>query len=109
MPNPRTHSPVVNESLVKKTSCYDNVSDNETYIALQSVGLLSPGNIHVSWQSSVVMEESPVFGLGCQVLSLLGVADVQHIQVNTKVEIHVIQYIKRFFLRDSSQVLIVLC
>lgn len=29
------------------------------------------------------MEESPVVGLGCQVLSLLGVADVDHVQIDT--------------------------
>lgn len=55
----------------------------EPYVALQSIGLLSPGNIHVRGESRILVEESPVLGLGRQVLSLLGVADVQHIQINT--------------------------
>lgn len=62
--------------------------NNKTYIALQSVGLLSPGDVHVGWQSCILVEESPVVGLGCQVLSLLGVADVDHVQINTKDKIH---------------------
>lgn len=76
--------------LSHKTSCY-LMSNYEAYIALQSIGLLSPGNIHVRGQSRILMEESPVFGLGCQVLSLLGVADVQHIQMNTGDRINFIQ------------------
>lgn len=67
------------------------MSDNETYIALEVVGLLGPGNIHVGCRSRIVVEESPVVRLGCQVLSLLGMADVQHVQVKTGDEIHFIQ------------------
>lgn len=55
----------------------------ETYVTLQPVGLLSPGHAHVRGQSGVLVEESPVVGLGCQVLGLLGVADVDHVQINT--------------------------
>lgn len=54
----------------------------ETYVALQSVGLLRPGDVDVSWQGRVLVEGGPVVGLGGQVLSFLRVADVQHVQVN---------------------------
>lgn len=66
----------------KKYQCWLSL-DGVTYIALQPVGLLGPGHIHVTGQSRVLMKESPVVGVGCQVLSLLGVADVYHVQVKT--------------------------
>lgn len=55
-----------------------------THVALQVVGLLSPGNVHVRGQASVVMQDGPVRRLRGQVLSLLCVADVQHVQINTE-------------------------
>lgn len=54
-----------------------------SYITLQPIGFLSPGDAPVCRQSCVVVEEGPVVGVGCQVLSFLGVANVDHVQVDT--------------------------
>lgn len=90
---------------------FDWMPNNETYIALQSVGLLSPGDVHVGWQSRILVEESPVVGLGCQVLSLLGMADVDHVQINTGDEIHLHKVNEAFcsnMTQDVHPVLLVL-
>lgn len=57
--------------------------EKKSYITLQPVGFLCPGDAPVCGQSRVLVEEGPVVGLGCQVLSLLGVADVDHVQIDT--------------------------
>ena len=53
---------------------------HETYIALESISLLRPGNAPISRQRGVLVQEGPVVGLGRQVLGLLGMADVHHIR-----------------------------
>lgn len=47
-----------------------------TDVALQSIGLLCPGHIHVSWQRGVLVQECSVVVVCRQVLGLLGLADI---------------------------------
>lgn len=92
---------------LNKTSC-NLKSNSETYVALQLVGLLSPGDVHVRWQSRILMEEGLVFGVSCQVLSLLGVADVQHVQINTGDRIHFTRQMTKF-IQTWHQNFVLLC
>lgn len=74
------YSPVVHFFSI--TQVFIWMSNHKTNLALESIGLLCPGDVHVRRQSRILVEESPVVGLGCQVLSLLCMADVQHIQIH---------------------------
>lgn len=81
---------VLQDCSYRITFAWDKTS-NDTHLALQLIGLLGPGNVHVRWQCCVLVEDSPVIGLSCQVLSLLSMADIQHVQRNTGAKINIAQ------------------